>query len=177
MFSNLMGVPRLLDVIRAHYWTTPGQDSEKLPAGEGRLSEAELMEIRRGLLNITRVLMQHSILHGTWRSERSWGDIQVVFVLPSFLICSSLFPGAHFHMFDIRPDLSYILLVSHPRTIVISRNLETWQFVTQVVYSLNLDSVLAFFSNTRLILAMIFAAFTLHIWQMHEFNLIYRECT
>lgn len=74
--SKRMGVPRLLDIVRTHYWTTSGPESEKPAAGEGRLSEVELIEIRRGLLNITKILMQHSIMNGTWRSERSWGDIQ-----------------------------------------------------------------------------------------------------
>ena len=77
MFSQLLGVPKLLDVIKAYYWTLGGPDSDKVPAGGGKLSEAEIVELRRAVLHTTRILMQHSILSGTWRSERSWADIQV----------------------------------------------------------------------------------------------------
>ena len=77
MFSQRLGVPRLLDVVRAYYFTSPLPDSEKQRAGEGRLTGAEIVELRRSILNITRILMQHSVLNGTWRSERSWGDVQV----------------------------------------------------------------------------------------------------
>ena len=77
VFSQLLGVPKLLDVIKANYWTLAGPDSDKLPAGGGKLSEAEIVELRRAVLHTTRILMQHSILSGTWRSERSWADIQV----------------------------------------------------------------------------------------------------
>lgn len=77
VFSKIAGVPKLLDIIRSLYWTIPGKDSDKNSAGGGQLLEAEVIEIRRAILNMTRILMQSSILNGTWRNDRSWGDIQV----------------------------------------------------------------------------------------------------
>ena len=67
-------------MIKASYWIEPSRDCEKPAAGGGNFSEAEIIEIRRSLLQIARVVMQHSILNGTWRSERSWADIQVLFL-------------------------------------------------------------------------------------------------
>ena len=77
MFRKLLGVPRLLDAARAHYWTQPSQDSVRPPAGGGALGPDELQELRRGLLTVARTLLRQSVQPGNWQAKPSWADVQV----------------------------------------------------------------------------------------------------
>ena len=76
IFRKLLGVPRLLDAIRAHYWVQASPDSLRPAAAGGHLLPEEMRELRRGLLHVARILLRLS-LHN--RSARiSWADVQVV---------------------------------------------------------------------------------------------------
>ena len=77
MFRKLLGVPRLLDAARAHYWTQPSQDAVRPPAGGGALGPGELQELRRGLLTVARTLLRQSVQPGNWQAKPSWADVQV----------------------------------------------------------------------------------------------------
>lgn len=75
VFRMLLGVPQLLDAVRAHYWTVPGPDAVKPPAGGG--GGGATRELRRGVLAVARVLLRQSAQPANWRPKSSWADVQV----------------------------------------------------------------------------------------------------
>ncbi|KAK9905588.1 hypothetical protein WJX75_002584 [Coccomyxa subellipsoidea] len=58
--SALLGVPRLLDAMRAHYGGVASADAARPPAGAGGLLPAELRALRQGLLNVALSLLHLS---------------------------------------------------------------------------------------------------------------------
>jgi hypothetical protein len=56
----LLGVPRLLDAMRAHYGGLPSPDTVRPPAAGGNLLPAELRALRQGLLNVALSLLHLS---------------------------------------------------------------------------------------------------------------------
>ena len=60
--SALLGVPRLLDAMRAHYGGVASPDTARPPAGGGGLLPAELRALRQGLLNVALSLLHLSVV-------------------------------------------------------------------------------------------------------------------
>ena len=55
--SALLGVPRILDALRAHYGGVPSSPDAGRPACGGGLQPAELRALRQGLLNVALSLL------------------------------------------------------------------------------------------------------------------------
>ena len=55
--SALLGVPRILDALRAHYGGVPSSPDAGRPACGGGLQPVELRALRQGLLNVALSLL------------------------------------------------------------------------------------------------------------------------
>jgi hypothetical protein len=80
--AALLGVPRQLDAMRAHYGGVPSQDAARPPACGGGLLPAELRALRQGLLNAALTLLLHCAVPHHKASRVALGDIQVPFPPP-----------------------------------------------------------------------------------------------
>ena len=80
--AALLGVPRLLDAMRAHYGTLPSPDAARPPACGGGLLPAELRALRQGLLNAALSLLLHSAVPHHKASRIATDDIQVRMLAP-----------------------------------------------------------------------------------------------
>ena len=75
--AGLLGVPRLLDAMRAHYGAVPSPDTARPPACGGGLLPAELRALRQGLLNTALSLLLHSAVPHHKATRIAPDDIQV----------------------------------------------------------------------------------------------------
>ena len=75
--AALLGVPRLLDAMRAHYGTLPSPDAARPPACGGGLLPAELRALRQGLLNTALSLLLHSAVPHHKATRIATDNIQV----------------------------------------------------------------------------------------------------
>lgn len=73
----LLGVPRLLDAMRAHYGAVPSPDTARPPACGGGLLPAELRALRQGLLNTALSLLLHLAVPHHKATRIATDDIQV----------------------------------------------------------------------------------------------------
>ena len=80
--AGLLGVPRLLDAMRAHFGGAPSQDAARPPACGGGLLPAELRALRQGLLNAALSLLLHCTVPHHKASRVALDDIQVPFSPP-----------------------------------------------------------------------------------------------
>lgn len=83
--AALLGVPRLLDAMRAHFGGAPSQDAARPPACGGGLLPAELRALRQGLLNTALSLLLHCAVPHHKASHVALDDIQVPLPPSSFL--------------------------------------------------------------------------------------------
>lgn len=74
--SALLGVPRLLDAMRAHYGGVASPDAARPPAGGGGLLPAELRALRQGLLNVALSLLHLSAIPSHKAPRIAPDDIQ-----------------------------------------------------------------------------------------------------
>ncbi len=101
--AALLGVPRLLDAMRAHYGTAPSPDAARPPACGGGLLPAELRALRQGLLNTALSLLLHSAVPHHKATRIATDDIQVPMLAPPSLHSGYL--GSVSHRIWSLPDL------------------------------------------------------------------------
>jgi hypothetical protein len=76
--SALLGVPRLLDAMRAHYGGLPSADAVRPPACGGGLLPAELRALRQGLLNVALSLLHLSAVPAHKTARIAPEDVQAL---------------------------------------------------------------------------------------------------
>ena len=76
--AAMLGVPRLLDAMRAHYGGAPSPDAVRPPACGGGLLPAELRALRQGLLSAALSLLLHAAAPHHKASRIASDDIQVL---------------------------------------------------------------------------------------------------
>ena len=75
--AALLGVPRLLCAMRAHYGSVMSPDAARPPACGGGLLPAELRALRQGLLNAALSLLLHTAVPHHKASRIATDGVQV----------------------------------------------------------------------------------------------------